>query len=145
MGPDWLAPPRLNPPVLATGVGSKPKEALPDVWRAALLRRPQARRNSVIHSDQVLGDLVEPDGQMAGDVLAKHESWPGLSHEASNRGPEVARVIHSAALASRAERLAGVSRNDEIHRSTPRVAIDGGNVTPDRRRVQVAFFHTRDQ
>lgn len=41
--------------------------------------------------------------------------------------------------------LAREARNDEIHEAAPRAAVEGRNVAPDRRRIQEAFVHARDQ
>jgi hypothetical protein len=38
------------------------------------------------------------------------------------------------------ERLARVARRDDIHKSTPRVRIECGNIIPDRTRAHGRFF-----
>ena len=82
---------------------------------------------------------------MAGDVLEENKSSPAFPDDASHMRPEVARVVSAAATACGAERLARVSRNDEIHASTPRCAVEGGEVRPDRSLIHGAVLHTRDQ
>ena len=82
---------------------------------------------------------------MPGDVLKKNESWLALSDDPSDVRPEVALISMSAPLACEAERLAGVARRDEMNDSTPRAAVEGSKVVPDRSRSQDAFFHARNQ
>lgn len=82
---------------------------------------------------------------MAGDVLEQNKSSSALPDDASHMRPEVARVVSAAATARGAERLARVARNDEIHRPTPCETVEGGEVRPDRSRIQGAVLHTRDQ
>jgi hypothetical protein len=55
------------------------------------------------------------------------------------------RIVCSTTLAGEAERLARVSANDAIHDATPRSAVEGSNVRPDRRRSQDRIFHARRQ
>ena len=42
-------------------------------------------------------------------------------------------------------RTPGLSTNDNIHRSTPQAAIEGGNVVPDRCAIQGLVFHPRHE
>jgi hypothetical protein len=81
---------------------------------------------------------------MAGDVLAKSESWSALSDDSGNFGPEVARIALTASLTGEGEGLAGISRCEDIHDSTPRAAVEGSEVTPDRSLVQETSLHRFD-
>jgi hypothetical protein len=56
-----------------------------------------------------------------------------------------ARTIEANPSAGDTEVLARESRNDEIHASTPASSVEGEKVGPDRRCIQGAFFHARDQ
>ncbi len=56
-----------------------------------------------------------------------------------------ARAIEANPAAGDAEVLARESRNDEIQASTPASSVEGEKVGPDRRCIQGAFFHARDQ
>lgn len=82
---------------------------------------------------------------MAGDVLEENKSGSALADDASHLRPEVARVVSAAATPCGAERLARVARDDEIHASTPRCAVEGVQVIPDRSLIQGAVLHTRCQ
>jgi len=78
---------------------------------------------------------------MAGDVLEENKSGSAFPDDAGDVRPEVARVVSAASTACGAERLAGVSRNDEIHDATPFCTIEGGEVRPDRSLVQGLVRH----
>jgi hypothetical protein len=78
------------------------------------------------------GDPLETVGQMAGDVLDENKGRSAFANNAGDLGPEVAGVVFSTALAGDAEPLAGISRSDDIHRSTPRCAVEGSHIIPDR-------------
>jgi len=82
---------------------------------------------------------------MAGDVLNENKSRFALIGDASHMRPEVARVLSASATTGVAERLARVSRNDEIHEAAPLSTVEGGEVRPDRSLIQGALLHTRDQ
>ena len=43
------------------------------------------------------------------------------------------------------ERLARIASSDDVHRAAPRAAVEGGNVVPDRRRIQGRVFHPRHE
>ncbi len=110
-----------------------------------LRRRVQCRRNAVAHALHVSGDDVEAVAQMSADVLTEDEPGAGLGGDAGDVGPQVAGVIDAEALAGVAEGLTRVACSEDIHCSTPRAAVEGGNVSPDRRRIQGSVFHTRSQ
>lgn len=55
----------------------------------------------------------------------------------------MSRVSLSAALSHERERLAGVSASDNIHSSTPRPAVEGLNVAPDRSFTHGRLAHPR--
>lgn len=78
---------------------------------------------------------------MSLDVLDEDPLRLALARDAGDVGPEVARVFRSALVPAGAEGLAGVARRDEIHRATPRPAVEGGKVIPDRRLIQGRVFH----
>jgi len=54
-------------------------------------------------------------------------------------------IVDPFPLARDAERLARISADDNIHRSTPRAAVKGGNVVPQRRFIQGRVFHPRHE
>lgn len=128
--------------VLAVGHDEQPLSAM----ACADFRRAEyTRRNPVAHALKVSADRVEPEGQMAGDVLEENKPSSALPDDPCDVWPEVPWVISPSTLASGRERLARVARNDEINDSTPLRTVEDGEVTPDSRRSQECFFHARDQ
>lgn len=81
---------------------------------------------------------------MRGDVLAEDEGGLDLLDESSDGGPEVPRVFGTKPPPSQAERLARVARTDNIHDTTPRVTVEGVQISPDRYRIQGTLPHRRD-
>jgi hypothetical protein len=80
---------------------------------------------------------------VVGDVLQK-DNWRGaLADDAGDVGPEVAGIVGPASLAGHAEWLAGVAANEAIHDATPRAAVEGSEIAPQRARIQAALFHAR--
>jgi hypothetical protein len=84
---------------------------------------------------------IEAEREMAPDVLEEDPLGPALDDDAADVRPEVALVLDAEALAGGAEWLARISRKEDIHRSTPASAVEGGKVVPDRRRIQGLIFH----
>ncbi len=82
---------------------------------------------------------------MVGDVLEGDELGAEITDELGNARPEVPLVFVRSLLAGRGKRLTRISANDCIHETAPRSRIEGGEVTPDRSRIQGSFFHARDQ
>ncbi len=91
---------------------------------------------------KVAEDVIQTVPNKSGDVLKKHSSWSHVVDDSGDVRPEPPLVFDAALLAGGAERLAREARRDEIHDSTPRATAEGGEVIPDRRRIQRAFRHT---
>jgi hypothetical protein len=68
-----------------------------------------------------------------------------LADDPLHVSPEPSLVIGSLAASGNACRLAREARNDRIHDSTPRDAVEGGEIRPDRALSQFALSHLRDQ
>jgi len=139
-------------PEQARGVGhrvsrplGKDEQPFALVGRADFRRREQARRKSVAHADQASGDLGKAEAEMMGDILEEDEGRGAFSDDAGDMGPEVAGIVCALALARDAERLARVARSDDVHRSTPRAAVECGNIVPDRSLRQGLVFHPRHE
>jgi hypothetical protein len=54
-----------------------------------------------------------------------------LDDDASRIAPEVALIVASTPLSGEGMRLARDAANDAIHDSTPRAAVEGGNIAPN--------------
>lgn len=70
---------------------------------------------------------------------------PNLVDDAEDVVEQPAVVVLAALLSGDAVWLARVARSEAIHDSTPRAAVEGGEVRPDRSRVKGPVLHTRDQ
>jgi hypothetical protein len=145
-------PPLERVPEQARGVGQlvaladgEDKQAFPLVRRADFRRREEACRKAVAHADQSAGDFGEAEAEMMGDILEEDERWLHFADDAGDMGPEVARVVRTPALARDRERLARITRSDDIHRAAPRAAVEGGNVVPDNSLIQGRVFHPRHE
>ena len=82
---------------------------------------------------------------MGRDVFQKDVSRSAFADDSGDVWPQVPGVGGAAPLSGEAEGLAGVSRQDAIHRSTPASSVEGSKVRPDRRRSQEALRHRADQ
>lgn len=94
---------------------------------------------------KVIENGVKSSPQVSFDVFENNKSCTRLSDDAPDVRPEVARVGLSETFAGIAEGLTGVTGSDEIHSATPRAAIEGAHIRPNRRWIQPPFFHARSQ
>ncbi len=145
-------PPLERMPEQARGVGQhvpfadgEDEEAFPLVGRADFRRRKQSCRKPVAHADQSAGDFGEAEAEMMGDIFEEDEGRFAFADDPGDMRPEVARIVRAPALARHAERLARISRRDDIHRAAPRLAVECGNVVPERRVIQGLVFHPRHE
>jgi len=90
---------------------------------------------------QVPEYCVEPEPNMPMDILQEDEARSRIANDSGDVRPEVPLVIRSPSLPCDAERLARVARRDEIHDSTPRATVEGGEVTVDRSGLELMIFH----
>lgn len=90
---------------------------------------------------KVVEDMGEPESNKLGDVLQQDESGSQVSDDGCDGWPEPALIVSSTLLPSRAERLARETGSDEIHSATPRAAVEGGEVIPDRSLIQTRLRH----
>lgn len=145
-------PPLERVPEQARGVGQvvvfadgKDEEPLAFVGRADFRRREEACRKAVAHADQSAGDFGESEPQMMGDILEKDEGRFDLADDAGDMRPEVAWILGTEPSARDRERLARISRSDDVHRAAPRSAVEGSNVVPDNSLIQGRIFHPRHE
>ncbi len=129
---------------LAVGVGQKPP-ALPVVGCANLGRGEQ----TPFRIEPEVGKVTEDESQAVSDdsshVLQEDVLGSHFTDDAGDVRPEPSFIAHPPLPASCAERLAGESGSDEIHRSTPRCAVEGAEIVPDRRWIQGLVFHPRHE
>ena len=142
--PSAPAFPVLSIPVMPQGV-SQDEESLPLMGGADFVRREYSRRNSVPHLLQVPGDFVKTESDVASDVFEENKSGLTLSDDAGNLRPEMTGIIRPTTFTGLAEGWARVACNDAIHDSTPRAAIEGSKIRPNRRVIQGFFLHAAIQ
>jgi hypothetical protein len=100
------------------------------VRRADFCRREQARRRRVAHIRKLSKHGFQPEGEVTGDVFKKDPFGAALGDDPGDLGPEVAGVVGTAAFASRAEGLAGVSGEDDVEGPTKGSSIETAQVVP---------------
>jgi len=137
----------LEPPPFegSTGVGSKEEEPLSEMRRSDFGRAEQ----TPLRIEPLLGQSCEDVGKSSSNkprhVLQEDESRSYLANDPGDVGPEPPFVLGAEPLAGRAERLAREARRDAIHDSTPRAAVEGFEIRPQRRCIQASRFHLARQ
>ena len=121
------------------------EEALSLVREADFSRREQSRRNFVMKFVQVVADVFKAEGKVACDVLAEDPVRSNITNCPFDEGPEVSWVFFALSFARRAEGLARVTGNEEIHHSSKAFAWEGFKIRPDRGSVDLPRFHTARQ
>jgi hypothetical protein len=115
--------------------------------RAHVRRSDESRRNSVANSLEVSDGSGEPVNVRSEpcDVLADEQWRTKRRDDSKNIGPQITLISGAAALAGRAVRRARPARNDRVHDATPRLSIEGGEITPDRCFIHETRLHRFDQ
>jgi hypothetical protein len=80
-----------------------------------------------------------------GDVLHEHKSGSQVSDDPFGHRPQVPSIVKPLLLSGTGERLAWEAGSEEIHASSPRCRVEGGQVRPDRSRIQGLVFHPRHE
>lgn len=126
-------------------MGSKEEQSLASMRPPPFFSRERACRNDETCAFQVSDDSVEPSGPVARNVLAEQERCLAFLHNTQDVRPQVARIALRKTSAGERERLARVSRSDEIHCSAKASASEGREIVPDRRRIQGRVLHPRHE
>lgn len=113
--------------------------------RADLCRCEKSRLNRSASPVKVSPYCVEAEGEVPFDVLEDDEERVDLFDDPEDIGPEVALVFFAEPLPGLAEGLAWIAGNDAMNSATPRAAVEGGDIAPQRRRSQKLLFHRRNQ
>jgi hypothetical protein len=101
--------------------------------RANFRRAEYARVNLVTHASKVAPHLAQPESHVPSHVFKEAPLGLNISNELCNARPEMSRVIGAPSLPGNGKRLARVSPNDSLHAATPCSAIEGVQISPDRR------------
>jgi len=100
--------------------------------RADFCRREQTRRRCVAHAPKLLQNGFKAEGDVTGDVFEQNPLWAALVDDACDIWPEVARIVGATALSSGAERLAGISGEDDVEGAAKGPGIEAAQIVPDR-------------
>ena len=113
------------------------EDAQPLVRRANFCRAEQARRWRVAHAPKFPQHGFKAEGDVARDVFEKDPLGLALPDDAGDIRPEVAGIVGTATFASRAERLAGVSGEDDVEGTAEGECIECSQIIPDWRGGEV--------
>jgi hypothetical protein len=96
---------------------------------------------------KVCEDVVESARSESCDVLDEDPRWPNLIEHTGEVPPEAGARPRDdpRPLAGDGDVLAREAASDEIHDSTPRAAVKGGDIRPHRARSQPSLFHRANQ
>jgi hypothetical protein len=78
---------------------------------------------------------------MTGDILEEGKTGTDLAEHSPNVRPEVTGIGGALSLSRERERLTRVATSDEIHNATPRLAVKGREIAPDRSPIQGRLRH----
>lgn len=117
------------------------EESPAEVASADFSRAEHARCNAVAQAFKVAGDHVESQVKVAEDVFGEDPLRADLADDPGDVWPEVPGVGLAEPLARQAERLARVARSEDIHAATPRAAVEGAHVRPERSLIQGLVDH----
>ncbi len=113
------------------------EDAQPLVRRADLCRAEQTRRRRVAQSPKLSQDGFKAEGDVTPDVFEEDPFSGAFGDDPGDLGPEVAGVICTSAFSGGAERLAGVSGEDDVEGAAKGPGIETAQVIPDRRWSEV--------
>jgi hypothetical protein len=121
------------------------EETPSEMGRADFERRKQACFDAKAHAAKVLEDLGGSHTEVTFDVFEEAPFRVDFADDPGDVRPEMAGVFPAALQACEGKRLAGVSASDERNLATPRAAIEGFDIVPDRRVIQGLVRHPRHE
>lgn len=114
------------------------EDAQPLVRRANFCRAEQTRRRRVAQTPKLSQDGFKSEGDVAGYVFEKDPFGATFGDDAGDLGPEVAGIVGATALSGGAERLAGISGEDDVKGAAKGPSIEGAQIIPDWGRCEIA-------
>ncbi|MBB4618683.1 hypothetical protein GGQ96_002829 [Sphingomonas abaci] len=121
------------------------KEPFASVARSGLGRAEYSSRNATAQSLQCGDSDGELPGEIPRYVLAEEGVSPALVEDLNGAVEQPSVIVGTEALSGDAVALAGIARQDAIHRATPLASVEGSQVRPDSSRMKPPRFHARDQ
>ena len=121
------------------------EEALTTVVRSGLGRAEYSSRNAAAQSLQCGDSDFELSGEIARYVLTEEGVSPAFVENLNGAVEQPSVIVGTEALSGDAVALAGIARQDAIHRATPLASVEGSQVRPDSSRMKPPRFHARDQ
>jgi hypothetical protein len=117
---------------------------------------PQVRRSDSCRREHIPFRIIPDRGQRTEDfsegaakepwhIFQEDEAGSNFANHSEDVGPYPAFVGCASPLACDGEGLAGWPGRDNIHFAAPRLAVEGGNVIPDRSRIQGFVRHARNK
>ncbi len=106
--------------------------------RADFCRAEQARRRRVAHAPKFSQDGFEAEGDMPGDVFEENPFGAAFPDDSGDVRPEVPGIVGTAALSGGAERLAGISGEDDVEGPGEDPRIETAQIVPDWRWSEVS-------
>lgn len=80
---------------------------------------------------------------MSFDVLDEDPTGLDLPDDPGDLRPQVAGIVGPSPISGGRERLAGIAGKEDMNAATPRAAVEGSQVIPDRSLRKRSVFHPR--
>jgi hypothetical protein len=113
---------------------------------ADFCRREQSSLNREAQPPKVSPNPLRSTGrEHAADVFDENKPRAGLDDDTSGVRPEISLVVLPEPLPGQAVRLARDAANEAIHDSTPRAAVEGGNIAPQSGFSHETLLHRANQ
>lgn len=121
------------------------EEPAPCLASAGFERAEQARFDRKAQLTKVPEDCIGSQGHVSLDIFEETPFGVEVPDDAPEVRPEVAGIVVAETLSGKAEGLAGITASEDMNPSTPRQAVEGGNVVPDRSLIQRRVCHPRHE
>lgn len=108
-------------------------------------RCEQARFCAVAHAAKACRDLGKSQIDVPFDVFREDCGWPDFIDDPLDLGPQVTGIVPPASLSGEAEWLARITGSEDMNAVTPRAAVEGSQIVPDRRSIQRRVVHPRHE
>ena len=121
------------------------EDAQPLVRRTDFCRAEQARRRRVAHAPKLSQNGFKAEGDVTVDVFEKDPFGVAFADDAGDLGPEVPGIAFTAAVASGAEGLAGITGENDVEGTAEGPCIKAAEIIPDWRRGEIACALSGDE